>query len=50
MLGKTSGSNLIFQFDKSRRDLYLEDVELFDIENKKPKKHTYLFSIPTAKR
>ena len=37
MLGKTSRSNLIFQSDKSIRDQYLENVEFFDIENKKPK-------------
>ena len=42
MLGKTSGPNLILRSDKSRRDKYLEDVEFFDIENKKPKKvHIY---------
>ena len=42
MLGKTSGPNLILRSDKSRRDKYLEDVEFFDIENKKRKKvHIY---------
>ena len=34
MLGKTSGTNLIFRSDKSRRDQYLEGVEFFDVENK----------------
>ena len=34
-LGKTSGSILIFRFDKSRKDQYIEDVEFFDVENKK---------------
>ena len=37
MLRKTSGSNLLFWSGKSRRDQYLEDVEFFDIENKKTK-------------
>ena len=42
MLGKTSGTNLIFRSDKSRRDQYLEDVEFFDVENKIPKNvHIY---------
>ena len=42
MLGRTSGSNLIFRSDKSRRDKYLEDVEFFNIENKKQKNvHIY---------
>ena len=36
-LGKSGGSNLIFRSDKSRRDQHIEDVEFFDIENKKPK-------------
>ena len=41
-LGKTSSSNLIFRSDKSRRDQYFENVEFFDIENKKPKNvHIY---------
>ena len=40
--GKTSVSNFIFWSDKSRRDQYLEDVEFFDIENKKTKNvHIY---------
>ena len=37
MLRKTSGSSLLFWSGKSRRDQYLEDVEFFDIENKKTK-------------
>ena len=42
MLGKTSGSNLIFRSDKSRRDQCLEGIGFFDIENKKPKSvHIY---------
>ena len=42
VLVKNSGTNLIFQPDKFRRDQYLKDVEFFDVENKKPKNvHTY---------
>ena len=36
-LGKTSGSNLIFRSDKSRRNQYFKDNEFFDVKNKKPK-------------
>ena len=35
VLGKTSACNLVFQSDKSRRDKYLQDVEFFNVENKK---------------
>ena len=42
VLGKISGSNLIFRSDKSRRDKYLKDVEFFDVENKNEK--TYIFT------
>ena len=42
VLGITSGSNLIFRSDKSRRDQYLEDVEFFDVENKP--KNVYIYS------
>ena len=42
VLGKTSGSNLKFRSEKSRRDQYLEGVEFFDYENKKTKNvHIY---------
>ena len=50
VLGKASGSNLIFWSDKSGRDEYFKDVEFFDAENKKSKKHAYLSSIQRAKR
>ena len=41
-LGKTSGSNLIFRSDKSRRNQYLKDIEFFDTENKKSRNvHIY---------
>ena len=41
-LRKTSGSNLIFRSDRSRRDQYIEDVEFFDLANKKTKNvHIY---------
>ena len=38
---KTSGSNLIFRSDKSRRDQYLEDIEFFDAENDPKNVHIY---------
>ena len=42
VLGKTSGTNLIFRSDKSRRDQYLEELKFLDLENKKPKNiHIY---------
>ena len=42
VLGKTSGNNLIFWSDKSRKDQYLEGAEFFDVENKKLKNvHIY---------
>ena len=42
VLGKTNGSNLKFQSEKSRRDQYLEGVEFFDYESKKTKNvHIY---------
>ena len=42
VLGKTSGSNLKFRSEKSRRDQYLEGVEFFDYESKKTKNvHIY---------
>ena len=41
-LGKTSGSYLIFCSDKSRRGQYIENLEFFDVENKKLKNvHIY---------
>ena len=49
MHGKTRGSNLIFQSDQSRKDQYFKAVKFCGLEDKKQKKHTYLFTIQRAK-
>ena len=42
MLRKTSGTNLVFWSDQSRRDQYLKGVDFFDVENEKSKNvHIY---------